>query len=181
MPAGAVEQQYPPRPRTVCDVGGWSVDPDLAGQNVRAGPSIDARVVGRLAPFAPLRGGPVRPHGSRFTIIAASNGWFYIDTVSNPVMRGGRLDYASSPVRGWINGRFIRFTILSEVGFAEPSARSRSVWTGDPQPVVGRLLDCRGEWARVRLERGGPEAGAWFRGICGTSGFCDGVMGDRRR
>jgi hypothetical protein len=181
LPAGAVQGQYPERPRNSCNIGGWSVDPDPAGQNVRAGPSVQARVVGRLAPYAALRGGPVGPYGSTFAIIAASNGWFYIDTVSNPVIRGGRVDYVTSPVRGWINSRFIQFTILSEVGFAEPSTRARQVWTGDPRPAVARLIDCRGEWARVRLQHGGRNAEPWFRGICGAPDFCEGVMGDRRR
>jgi len=173
LPAAAV--QAPATPRTTCDIGGWSVDPE--GQNVRAAPSPQARILGRLAPYAPPGGGQT-PYGSRFTISAASNGWFYIDAVSDPFVHQGRIDYRNAPVRGWISGRYVRFRIISELGFAEPSARARTVYSGDPQPVFDRLIDCRGEWARVSMS---GERQPWFRGICGMPDFCDGVLGDRRR
>jgi hypothetical protein len=174
-PAEAVQAQYPVTPRTQCSFGGWSVDPE--GQNVRAAPSADAQVVGRLAPYVAPAGMP-SPYGSIFSVVAARDAWFFIDTVSDPYVRGGRIDYRTSPLRGWISGRYIRFRIISELGFAEPSARARQIYSGDPQPPFERLLDCRGEFGRVQMQ-GGRQP--WFRGICGMPDFCDGVLGDRRR
>ncbi|MGY3408625.1 hypothetical protein ACVWZV_004738 [Bradyrhizobium sp. GM5.1] len=64
-----------------CDFSAWSVDKDPDGLNVRAEPSIKARVLGTLPPPYRLKlgGSENTPDGgwlTEFRIIGFKNGWF---------------------------------------------------------------------------------------------------------
>lgn len=171
-PAPAVE-----RPAQTCFFDGWSIDRDPAGQNVRAGPSARAPLVGRLAPYRLYREpGDDRGWGTAFDIVAARGGWFYIRNVSRPVGE----NWVPDPIEGWIGGGFIRFGIQSEIGFERPDPGSRRIWasrSGDRG--FARLLDCAGEWARVEWVENGARRSAWFRGLCGIQETsCGGAGGD---
>lgn len=171
------------RPAQTCFFDGWSKDRDPAGQNVRAGPSMRAPVVGRLTPYG-LYHEPDddRGWGTAFDIVAARGGWFYIRNVSRPAGESPPEvdDWLPDPVEGWISGGLIDFSIQSEIGFARPDPGSRRIWAsraGDRG--FTRVLDCVGEWARVEWVENGAHRSAWFRGLCGIQETsCDGAGGD---
>lgn len=165
-----------------CAFEGWSIDRDPAGLNVRAGPSTDARIVGRLPPFdGEDAGGVVLGRGPGFTIVEARNGWFYIDRAYGYAADGETM--RDLPMRGWISGRHIGFGLQTEKAFAAPDLRAPVVTTAG-EDGAGRFVelrhrypsDCKGEWVKLRvagLDR--IEREAWVSGVCGNQETtCDG-------
>ena len=72
-----------------CDLGAWSEDKDPNGLNVRAEPSVKARVLGTLPPPYRLKmgGSENTPDGgwlTEFRIIGFKDGWFLIEGAKPP-------------------------------------------------------------------------------------------------
>lgn len=164
-----------------CAFGAWSGDTDPAGLNVRTGPSADAPVAGKLPPpvFDAELG---RPVAMNFRVVESRDGWFRI-TGSDPP---GDADAAAQFPPGWISGRYVDFSIQTDLAFAEPDPRSAivaSAWRdkdGGHQISYRHPSACRGEWVRLRVAgRDGREREGWLRGICDNQDTsCGGVAGD---
>lgn len=163
-----------------CSFNGWADDSDQAGVEVRAGPSADARVVGRLPP--PELDGDI-PFGVEFRVVEAKNGWFRIE-------RPYRWSQGQNPPfdlpEGWIAGRSLDFALQTDKAFEAPNPRSRVVATtwaaSDGHHVFDyrHPSDCRGEWVRLLVTgHDRRERPAWARGVCGhQETTCDGMQGD---
>lgn len=175
------------QPGARCAIEGWSIDTDRAGLRVHAGPSLDAREIGRL-PRA-VEGDDHYAPG--FAIVDVEHGWVRIaraDDAENP--GHPRPVFAGT---GWVHASRVAFTIQSGIGRARPDRRSPAVvrlgdWLGDGGGAVQPIVACSGGWARLRYAapaevavKAGPRSGeAWFGGICGNQHTtCDGIDEER--
>ena len=90
LPAGTVP----------CDFGAYSIDRDPKGLNVRAEPSVKARVLGTLPPpFKVRRSDADEPddgYRTEFTIIGFKDGWFLIEGATPP---GKRYEREGRPLK----------------------------------------------------------------------------------
>jgi hypothetical protein len=182
---------------------GWSIDPDPKGLNVRAGPSIKAKILGTLPSYAFY--GNERYVGPEFDIIGSKNGWLRI--------KNGRdyaaLSYEFKPRKtysgvGWIHGSRVRFAVQSGLGYQRPDKTSPQLlnisndWLTD-MGAITKVLACQGKWVLLdyKIERKRTETGeldeyspaeqkktrgrAWFLGVCPSQETtCDGVTPDTK-
>lgn len=166
----------------ICDFGGWSIDRDPKGLNVRAGPSATARIVRTLPPPA-YDPDYEREMFSGFDVFEARDGWFLIGVLD---ARDARDD---KPVKwGWIHGSKIGFAVQSDVAFTEPDPASAvaAVEWEDKQgwhPFDYRHpIDCKGHWVKLTVSgQDRRERIAWTRGICDIQETtCDGGLHETR-
>ncbi|WP_431014804.1 SH3 domain-containing protein [Bradyrhizobium pachyrhizi] len=169
-----------------CDLGAWSEDKDLAGLNVRAEPSVKARVLGKLPPPYHLKMGgaentPESGWLTEFRIIGFKDGWFLIEGAMPPgkayeddkrYPRNAPKPYAG---RGWVaankvgasyaNG-YTRMGGLFQAPFVDAK------WTPALRKLDGefdtddgpkRILACSGHWALVESHDG---VRGWWRSLC---------------
>jgi hypothetical protein len=116
------------------------------------------------------------PLGARFVVVEMRNGWARVTNVTDWSQTVAGSD-------GWIGAINIVLAPQTFRGFAVPSSSSKIVWEGANWPSAEVLIDCKGEWGKVRL-RGAEDTEpvtAWVRGFCDNpSATCDGVIGDAR-
>jgi len=163
-----------------CDISAWSADTDPAGMNLRAAPSAQARVIGRIpAPWkAPDRDGDAgSTYRSEFKVIGYQNGWFLVRDIKAPGVPYGERYPRSLPQaprgQGWVSARLVGAALANgglppgrlhqapndNSAHANVSRQDGPVGTGDP---VQRLFACSGGWGLVEI--GGHRG--WWRGIC---------------
>ncbi|TPQ40804.1 hypothetical protein C2U70_04275 [Bradyrhizobium guangdongense] len=169
-----------------CDIGAWTQDKDPSGLNVRAEPSVKARVLGTLpAPYRLKMGGAENtPEGgwlTEFRIIGFKDGWFLIEGAKPPgkdyedekkYPRNAPKPYAG---RGWV--------AANKVGAAYANGGTRmgglftapfidAKWTPAQRELGGaldtdggpkRLLACSGAWGLVESHDG---VRGWWRALC---------------
>ena len=182
-PAGTYLRTDPPA-RTdddSCAFEGWVTDEDPRGLNVRAGPSVKARIVGTLPPPALDPDLGMKVH-SGVKVLESRNGWFRIGDPSWSRNLGGNPD---GP-KGWIYGRYLDFALQTDMAFAEPDPDSPVVATawrdehGIRQIGYRHPSECQGEWVRLLVKgHDGHEKLGWVRGTCAIEETtCDGIAGD---
>ncbi|MBR0825980.1 SH3 domain-containing protein [Bradyrhizobium manausense] len=169
-----------------CDLGAWSVDKDPKGLNVRAGPSVTARVLGTLPPPYHLKMGGAEntPEGgwlTEFRIIGFKDGWFLIEGAKPPgkdyedekrYPRNAPKPYAG---RGWVaankvgasyaNG-YTRMGGLFTAPFVDAGWRPAQRELGGTLDTDGgpkRVLACSGHWGLVESHDG---VRGWWRALC---------------
>ena len=169
-----------------CDLGAWSIDKDPIGLNVRAEPSVKARVLGTLPPPYRLKlgGAENTPEGgwlTEFRIIGFRDGWFLIEGAKPPgkdyedekrYPRDAPKPYAG---RGWVasnkvganyaNG-FTRAGGLFQAPFVDARWMPAQRELGGPIDGDGgpkRLLACSGYWGLVESHDG---VRGWWRALC---------------
>jgi hypothetical protein len=169
-----------------CALGAWSIDKDPNGLNVRAEPSVKARVLGTLPPpyRLKLRGAENTPEGgwlTEFRIIGFRDGWFLIAGAKPPgkdyedekrYPRNAPKPYAG---RGWVaankvgasyaNGS-IRAGGLFQAPFIDAKWMPAQRELGGPIDGDGgpkRLLACSGYWGLVESHDG---VRGWWRALC---------------
>jgi len=188
-PAFAQESAWVPSVETTCQIEGWSIDTDPKGTNVRAAPSVKARVVGKLPAYVVRH--DTYSFGIEFQIIGSHNGWLKITGAKDDPNRSGkplRRTYAGT---GWIAGNLVRFGVQSGLGYAKPDAGSARLldlgsgdWLISDRGEIERVVACQGKWALldyrliqqrdarshlVPLRAAERKRGrAWFRGICNS-------------
>lgn len=169
-----------------CDFGAWSEDKDPAGLNVRAEPSVKARVLGTLPPPYRLKmgGSENTPDGgwlTEFRIIGFKDGWFLIEGATPPgkdyederrYPRNAPKPYAG---RGWVAASKIganyanggtRMGGLFQAPFVDAKWTPAQRKLGGPLDTDGgpkRIFACSGDWALVESEDG---VRGWWRGLC---------------
>jgi hypothetical protein len=179
--AAAQDSAAEPARDGICAFSGWSGDPHPAGLNVRAAPSADARIVGRLPPPERIEG---RDFATGFDVVEARDGWFRIENAYPWDYDGSR---PLNLPAGWISGRYLAFQLGTDKAFAQPDPNSAVVATawidrdGERHEfAVANPTACRGEWLRLTVTgHDGRPREAWIRGVCGNQETtCDGVPGD---
>jgi hypothetical protein len=139
---------------------------------IYAGPSSTSEVLG-IAPE--YRVGTNDPGlGARFVVTEMRNGWARVSEVTD---WSGEVPGPD----GWIGPMNIMLIPQTRRGFAVASAASQVVWEGEDWPQADGLLDCQGEWGRVRLlpAEGAATITAWVRGFCDDQAKpCEDVTGD---
>lgn len=163
-----------------CAAAGRSTDQDRAGLNVRAAPSANARVVGRLYsvddPVMAEGGGWPPRYGPVFAIRDARNGWVRIDGAaaeSEGYDGEVRRNYTGP---GWVSANYVETTVVM-VGTGDPARQGYSgpgfeSAVADPDGLTNiermtralrrpaRVIACRGPWVQleyVRMGRLGPD------------------------
>ncbi|MCA1428124.1 MULTISPECIES: SH3 domain-containing protein [unclassified Bradyrhizobium] len=169
-----------------CDLGAWSVDKDSSGLNVRAEPSIKARVLGTLPPPYRLRlgGAENTPEGgwlTEFRIIGFRDGWFLIEDARPPgkdyedetrYPRSAPRPYAG---RGWVASNKVganyangttRMGGLFQAPFIDAKWMPAQRELGGPLDTDGgpkRIFACSGLWGLVESHDG---VRGWWRALC---------------
>lgn len=169
------------QPPSPCAAAGRSIDQDRAGLNVRAGPSLRARVLGRLYSVLDedaMHRGSNRRYGPIFAIREVRDGWARIaDTAAESEGADGevRRNYTGP---GWISASMVAPTIVSmrtgDPGTRGYAAPAFSAAVSDPDGLTnvermsrfGRpatLVGCRGAWVQLDYVRSGRLAanGRW--------------------
>jgi hypothetical protein len=169
-----------------CELGAWSIDKDPNGLNVRAEPSVKARVLGTLPPPYRLKMGGAEntPDGgwlTEFRIIGFRDGWFLIEGARPPgkeyedearYPRNAPKPYAG---RGWVaaskvganfaNGQ-TRAGGLFQAPFTDARWMPAQRELGGPLDADGgpkRLLACSGTWGLVDSD---DNVRGWWRALC---------------
>ncbi|KYK43760.1 hypothetical protein A1D31_17170 [Bradyrhizobium liaoningense] len=169
-----------------CDLGAWSIDKDPGGLNVRAEPSVKARVLGTLPPPYRLKlgGSENTPEGgwlTEFRIIGFKDGWFLIEGAkppgkdyedekryprSAPKPYGGRGWVASNKVGAAYANGATRMGGLFQAPFVDAKWMPAQRELGGALDTDGgpkRLLACSGYWGLVESHDG---VRGWWRALC---------------
>jgi hypothetical protein len=161
------------QPGSQCAAAGRSIDQDPAGLNVRAGPSVGDRVLGRLYSVLDedaMHSGSNWRYGPVFAIREVRNGWARIaEAAAESEGADGeiRRNYAGP---GWISANMVEPTIVSmrtgdpgTRGYAGPDLFSAIT---DPDGLTNvermrrfgrhaRLVACQGIWVQLDYVRSG--------------------------
>lgn len=169
-----------------CSLGAWSIDKDPNGLNVRAEPSVKARVLGTLPPPYRLKlgGAENTPDGgwlTEFRIIGFKDGWFLIEGARPPgkdyedekrYPRNAPKPYAG---RGWVASNKVgaayanggtRMGGLFQAPFVDAKWMPAQRELGGALDTDGgpkRLLACSGYWGLVESHDG---VRGWWRALC---------------
>jgi hypothetical protein len=157
---------------TACAISGWSNDPDPAGLNVRAAPSKDARVVGRIPPSRAQAGDT---YSAEFDVIGSRDGWLLIRNAHFADYGDGKGDRVVLAGPGWVFADKVRFLINSVDlrGAANAHApvvaklSARDGASGPDSANIDHVYGCAGPFAEVavHMEHQSPIRG-WATGIC---------------
>ncbi|MGP0057906.1 MAG: hypothetical protein ACLPID_01255 [Beijerinckiaceae bacterium] len=155
-----------------CTIFGWSDDHDPAGLNIRAAPSKDATVIGRLPP--PQTQGD-DSYAAEFKIIGSRNGWLLISGAKFVDYGSGKGDHILFPGPGWVFADKVRFLINdANLRKAADSAASVVMKLSSPDQTSGpdaanidHVFGCAGSFADVAVHMAnGPTARGWATRIC---------------
>lgn len=152
-----------------CEIGGFVIDADPSGLNVRELPSAKSKKLGVLQP--PLTTEDGIPAHIEVEIRASKNGWFKIRNArDNSALNTGkqRKPYSGE---GWVSGQGLAVKSQSRQAYEKPSKGSKVLLATDmPEwdSIQGapKLLDCQGKWARIEIETEQRKVRAWVNQIC---------------
>lgn len=141
-----------------CEFVAFVDETDPAGLNVRAQPSVNARVVGKLPPVwvDPADGAQVRV---RTEVIGASKGWFRIRNSADEdqlTERPARPTYAGE---GWVSGRKLIVKAQTGAGRIRPDTsapiglqlKDERLFDSRDFAKAGTLVDCEGGWVQMEF------------------------------
>jgi len=173
LPAGTVP----------CELGAYSID--RGALNVRAEPSVKARVLGTLPPRYKFRSkseaAPPEGYTTEFKIIGFKDGWFLIEGAEPP---GKKYEHQPSdypktapkpyPGRGWVAANKVGANFANgatRMGGLFQAPNADAAWSRvvdrhgneiGPDSSPDRILACSGLWALV--EKSGQRG--WWRHLC---------------
>ena len=155
---------------------------ETADPSIHAGPSPETPVLGHAPSQQDAPGDTI--WGASMWVVEMRDGWAQVKEVSPH-------DGSVLELEGWIRATDLYVSIQTEVVYAAPDPASDVVYAGWEWPRAEALLDCRGDWVKVRFMsfvettpddwvEAGMKVG-WLRGVCGNQETtCDGLMGDSR-
>jgi hypothetical protein len=166
LPVPSLAQPADTAGAAVCELSGWSADPDPAGLNVRAAARKDAPVIGTL---------PHRPdYAVEFDIIGSRDGWLLIRNARAPSYGDG----PDKPVfagPGWVFADKVRFLINDPALRSEPQLDAATVLRldsadhseGPDSGTIDHVYGCQGAFAEVEahMSKGRHKRG-WATHIC---------------
>jgi hypothetical protein len=170
--APAVAQPVHTTGATACAITGWSSDRDPAGLNVRAAPSKDARVIGRI-PAARDQAGDT--YSAEFDIVGSQGGWLLIRNAHFADYGGGKGDQVVFAGPGWVFADKVRFLInsidLHSAASAESSVVARLTnadhSSGPDSANIDHVYGCAGPFTDIAAHMTGkPSTRGWATGIC---------------
>ena len=147
----------PPAGQARCSFGAFVNETDPEGLNVRAGPSVGHKIVGRLPPVTQSKSDPPIRAMVEVEVTAGSDGWFQIrkardnealtEAAARPMFKGS----------GWVSGRKLTVKSQADTGRERPDAKAPVIIAGrdgmafDSDAFIhnGRLLGCSGKWVLV--------------------------------
>lgn len=143
--------RVPPGTTSCLGLFGHADDPDPAGLNLRAAPSLQAPVLGtlRLHAFARDAMGRDLLQAPQFRIMGSHGGWLLVSDISYP-------DAADDPAlpsgAGWVHGSRVRVETFDEPA---PTTRlfARAGGEGASQAIGAKafsVLGCHDRWLNVR-------------------------------
>lgn len=144
-----------------CEFGAFVTETDPAGLNVRSGPSLAAKVVGRLPPMFPnpeLNGYLVKVE---VDVLSSRSGWFEIANAQDNEALTDRPARRTFHGTGWVSGRKLSVKSQARKGYARPDRKSPVVFSladgksfdSDVFVEAGQLVACSGKWALVEFDR----------------------------
>ncbi len=148
-----------------CSLDAWSADKDPKGLNVRAAPSAGSGIVAVLPP--PENGIAVEMH-----VIASQNGWFEINHAEFADYPGEVTAKKVFEGHGWVFGDRIGFLVNDAKLRDGPDADSKTIAnlltdsSGPDSFNVLRVLDCKGDRAKVDGVFAGKTLHGWVSNIC---------------
>ena len=178
LPAGTVP----------CELHAWSIDKDPKGLNVRAEPSVKARILGTLPPPLRFKGrseAVVQPYSwlTEFKIIGAKDGWFLIEGATPPGQKyEDKKSYPRNhpkpyPGRGWVHASKVGANYANgqtRMGGLFQAPHIDAKWTpakdetGSPMDLERgpkRIFACSGNWALVESY---DNVIGWWRALCSS-------------
>lgn len=156
-----------------CSLTAISSDRDPNGLNIRAGPSADSEVIGRIPPPREIGG---EEFAGEVSITGSRDGWFRIDDAWMP-------DYIWDDYKdvfdgvGWVSGRHL-YAWLEALELRSGPSLSASIVadftkpnpTGKPDETVDLRIRgfhaCLGNWVEVDVIWSGAVLRGWTYGTC---------------
>jgi hypothetical protein len=139
---------------------------------IHAAPTSTSEVLDVAPQYQENGTGPVL--GARFVVTEMRSGWARVTGATD---WSGQVEVSD----GWIGASNVVLSPQTYRGFAVASASSKVMWEGGQYPVAEVLIECKGEWGKVRLRSadGTGAATAWVRGFCDDPVHgCEGITGD---
>jgi hypothetical protein len=122
---------------TACALSGWSNDPDPSGLNIRAAPSTDAEIIGRVPPAEAQAGDR---YAAEFRITGSRNGWFLVSRVKFADYGSGKGDRILFGGPGWVFADKVGFSSIARRCVALPlTTRSLLRRSGRQMGAVVRI------------------------------------------
>ena len=140
---------------------------------VRTQPSFKAKVIDTIMPHFEYGD----PKGTYVTISDIQNGF-------------ARVYYSNESARninkvGWIETKFLAFSVYNEVGFARPDNTSKPITHMEIESIgsdnIKSINACNGEWLNITAKPPKQKMQTmWVRGICANQETsCDGLKYDK--
>ncbi len=174
--------KYLPAGTMPCDLHGWSDDKDPNGLNVRAEPSVKAKILGTLPPPYRFKNNSAPGNGwqTEFSIIGFREGWFLIEGAQPPGQDYEGENYPRNhpkpyPGRGWVAANKVGAQFANgdtRMGGLYQAPHTDAKWTvainefGSAISADGgpkRIFACSGFWALVESHNG---VRGWWRRLC---------------
>jgi hypothetical protein len=169
---GVVLLGTPAMAQDVCQIAASARTGSFVKIPIHAAPSSTSEPLGIAPEYKDESSGNVL--GARFVVTEMRNGWARVTGVT---------DWSKTVPgeEGWISAMNVVLKPQTNRAFDVASPASKVAWEGDDWPIAEVLLDCKGEWGKVRL-RGADSPDvvtAWVRGFCDDqAGSCEDVTGD---
>ena len=157
---------------TACALSGWSNDPDPSGLNIRAAPSTDAEIIGRVPPAKAQAGDS---YAAEFRITGSRNGWFLVSRVKFADYGSGKGDRILFGGPGWVFADKVRFLINRAEVRSAPADNAQLVATlrtadgggGPDSATIDHVFGCSGAFAEAAVHMEGQrQVRGWVTGIC---------------
>ncbi len=139
--------------RSQCDIIAFSKDIDPKGLNVRANPSANSKVIGKLPPSTFNKEYGVTRYLT-LRVLASEDGWFLIDGIPKDAKIKEHPGIRTNRTGGWVSGKKLTVKSQAHQGRDAPSPDAKTIFKGptldgDSDVAGAHLLACKDKWALV--------------------------------